>query len=161
LAQEGREVKLIEVVTASLPDALRDALMKVDDVQRGTDSLPELLQVGRIDLNGDRVNEFIVHSTATYSGGPYLLLYQQRKDKFVHIADSWGSLYFGPRVNGYLQIVSQSRGGAGAYVRQLQQFVGGEYRAVRVADYQSDEDEVLRFVSERSAADGFAPVRHR
>lgn len=112
------EARLSEVKTASLPKGLGDALLAVDDITMGADALPDLLDVGRIDLNGDRVNEFIVHSAASYSAGPHLLLFQQLKGKFVQIANLWGGVYFGPRVNGYFQIVGQSRGGAGVYVRQ-------------------------------------------
>ena len=57
--------------------------------------------------------------------------------------------------------VAVSRGGAGAYVRTLQQYKGGKYQTVRVADYQEDKDCVLRFVRERSATNAFAPTRDR
>ena len=113
--KHAAEATFISEETTSLPEALRAALLMWDEFSQGKSTLPDSLKVARIDLNGNRVDEFIVQSAQTYSGGPMMLVFERRDGKFVEIADGQGTIYFGPRVNGYLEIVSQSRAGAGQY----------------------------------------------
>ena len=137
-------------LASELPNALRAALIRLDEFSQGKDTL---LKVARIDLNGNHVGEFIVQSAQAYSGGPMMLVFEQRERTFVEIADMQGTIYFGIRVNGYREVVSQSRGGAGAYTRMLHRYEYDRYQPVRVADYQEAESGgSLKFVRERSPA---------
>ena len=139
--------------TASLPEALRTALMGRDEFSQGRNTLPSTLFVARVDLDGNRVEEIIVRSPQLSSGGPQVFVFERPKEQFVEIADVQGTVYFGPRTNGYLEIVSQSRGGAGAYTRMLHRYERNRYQPVRVADFQEIEPGgALRFVRERSPA---------
>jgi hypothetical protein len=138
--------------TASLPEALRAALMVRDEFSQGKTTLPSTLFVARADLDGNRVEEIIVRSPQLYSGGPQIFVFERQKEQFVEIADLQGAVYFGPRANGYLEIVSQSRGGAGAYTRILYRYERNRYQPVRVADYRETIDGTLEFVRERSPA---------
>ncbi|HEY2342584.1 MAG TPA: hypothetical protein VGH90_06130, partial [Chthoniobacteraceae bacterium] len=106
---------------------------------QGADKLAEAYQVCRIDLNEDGTDELIVMSRESYSGGPQMYVFQRRHHRFVCIADFAGHVYFGARVNGYFQIVSQSSGGAGMSTRSLHRYQHDRYHLVRLADYQSRE----------------------
>src|SRR5688500_6544197 len=68
--KRAAEAVFISVRSDSLTDALRVALMRWDEFTQGKMELPELLTVARVDLNGDRSDEFIVQSAQSYSGGP-------------------------------------------------------------------------------------------
>jgi hypothetical protein len=150
------EATFMPLQTASLPEALRGALLMQDEFSQGKNRLPESLSTARIDLNADRVDEFIVESSQSYSGGPRFYVFERRGSTFVRIADSQGTIYFGPRVNGYFEIVSQSRAGGGEYTRALQRYEGDRYHTIRVADYrQVQPGGGLEFVRERSAQTGF------
>jgi len=139
--------------TASLPEALRAALMGRDEFSQGRNALPSTLFVARADLDGNRVEEIIVRSPQFYSGGPQVFVFERQRDQFVEIADLQGTVYFGPRANGYLEIVAQARAGAGEYTRILYQYERNRYQPVRVADYRETEaGGPLAFVRERSPA---------
>lgn len=139
-----------EVATSTLPKALRDALLQYDEFSQGTGQLAEAYRVCRIDLDGDGTDEVVVMSPQSYSGGPEMYAFQERSHRFAGIAEFAGSVYFGPRVNGYLQIVSLSRGGGGMLTRSLLRYEHGKYHLVRLADYrQRESDDELDFVRER------------
>ena len=139
--------------TVSLPGTLRDGLLGFDEFTQGKSQLPESLEVARVDLNGDRVDEFIVQSPQTYIGGPQMYVFEAaRNGRFSTIAEAHGTIYFAPRVNGYFEIVSQARAGGGAYTRALLRYEGIDYRLIRIADYREVEPGgSLQFVRERSS----------
>ena len=144
------EPAFVSTGTSSLPAALRDELLRWDEFTQGKNALPESLTIARADLNGDGLDEFVVQSAQTYSGGPMMQVFELRIGKFVAIAAGQGTLYFGPKVNGYLEIVSQSSAGGGGYTRILDRFEGDRYQPVRLTDYEATEDGgPLRFVRER------------
>ena len=96
------------VATVSLPETLRDGLLRFDEFSQGKTELPESLKVARVDLNGDHVDEFIIQSPQTYSGGPQMYVFEKGPNaRFSMIGDAQGTIYFAPRVNGYFEIVSQ------------------------------------------------------
>ena len=139
-----------EVATSTLPAALSDALLHYDEFSQGTDALAPAYQVCRLDLNRDGTDEFVVMSPQSYSGGPQMYVFQRHHHRFVCIADFAGLVYFGRRVNGYLQIVSQSRGGGGESTRSLHRYEHGRYHLVRLADYRLREfGDEFDFVQER------------
>jgi hypothetical protein len=106
-----------------------------------------------MDLDGNRIDEFIIQSPQTYSGGPMTFVFERRTSEFVEICDFQGAVYFGPRVNRYFEIVSQSRGGTGAYTRVFHRYERNRYQPVRVADYEETESGgSLKFVRERGPA---------
>ena len=119
--------------------ALQDALLHTADFTLNRSTLAESYQVCRIDLNDDGTDEFIVMSPQSYSGGPQMYVFQQRRHQFVLIASPAGRLYFAQRANGYLQMVSQSRGGAAMSTRSLERYQHGRYHLVRLAEYQLQE----------------------
>ena len=129
----------LEVSTSTLPAALRDAFLNIAEFTLDGDSLADTYQICRIDLNGDGTDEFIVMSPQSYSGGPQMYVLQRRQHKFVLIATPAGRIYFAPRMNGYLQIVSQSRGGAGFSMRSLERYQRGRYHLVRLTEYRLRE----------------------
>jgi hypothetical protein len=153
-AQEAWPPRVADVVfrpvdANALPDLLRSALRSYDAFTRGSDSLPASLRVSGVDLNGDSVEEFIVQSPEPYSGGPMLYVFARRDGRFVVIADAQGTVYLGPRENGYAVLVSQSRGGARRVTRIIQRYDGTRYRVVRIADYEQSDDDTMRFLEER------------
>jgi len=148
--------------TTTLPNGLPEALLKWDEFSQGKSQLPASLTVARVDLNGDSVDEFIVQSAQTYSGGPMMWVFEQHDGKFVEIADAQGNIYLAPRVNGYFEIVSQSREGAGQYTRELQRYeLHGHYERVRRAYYrESEPGGALQFIDEGLPVRGLA-AHHR
>ena len=155
MAQEPWPQRVADVTfrstdTATLPSGVREALLRLDEFTQGKSQLPAALVVARIDLNADGVEEFIVQSAQTYSGGPRIFVFEQHDARFVEIADAQGSMYLGPRVNGYFQIVNQSRVGGGEYTRELLQYeLHGHYERVRRAHYrESEPGGALQFVDE-------------
>lgn len=148
------EAAFTAVKTKSLPESLREALKRWDELTPGKDALPEELKVARVDLNGDRVDDFIVQSGQVSSGGPAMLVFEQRGGTFIVVAHVQGSIYLAPPVNGYFDIVTQARGGAGDYTRILWRYAqsGTGYVMTRVADYREAEPGgALLFVRERNA----------
>ncbi len=138
------------VETDSLPPGLQKILLTYDDFAQGTSKLPDELQVCRVKLKSDGLFNYVVDVPQGFSGGAEFLIFEQRGGKFVEICFEQGLRYLGSRVNGYYQLVCQSRGGAGAELRTLLQFKDGRYRPVRMTDYQMEEfGGVLKFVRER------------
>ncbi len=131
--------KFAEASTSTLPVGLRDAMLHYDEFSQGTDKLAESYQICQIDLNGDGSQEYIIMSRQGYSGGPQMYVFRRRQKRFDCIADFAGRIYFGSRRNGYLQIISQSRGGAGMSTRSLYRYQDDRYHLVRLADYQLRE----------------------
>jgi hypothetical protein len=176
------------VQTATLPDLLRDRARYSERMSSERKlTLPESLEVARIDLNGDGVDEFVLRSPQELSGGPLQHVFQrwsthpksrpEDPDSFQPIASIQGSLYFGARVNGYFQIISQvqhpdriefdregraSRSRSNQYTRRLQRFEGTGYQTVRLADYRKGESVgSLEYVGEPGFVYPNAfPVRH-
>ena len=101
-----------------------------------------------MDLNGDGKDEFIVQSEQRYSGGPMLFAFEERQRRFIMFGEQ-GDLYLGPRTNGYADIVTTSRAGAGEYTRCLLRYNNGTYRTVRIADYRLVRGRLV-FVQERT-----------
>lgn len=129
---------------------LQKALLTYDDCGMGKDALPDTLHVCRIGLNFHGPIDYIVIVPQWFSGGPEFNIFEKVNGKFVDIGGDQGLRYFGPRVNGYYELVSQSRGGAGAILRTLLQFKNGKYQVVRMTDYQLQEmGGVLKFMRER------------
>jgi len=144
------EPQFASTATKDLPAGLQKALLTYDDFQQGTCELPDELQVCHVQLKSDGPVDYVVGVPQGFSGGPEIYIFEPRDGKFVEICFEQGLRYFGPRVNGYYQIICQSRGGAGAEVRSLLQFLNGRYRPVRMTDYQMQEfGGVMKFVRER------------
>jgi hypothetical protein len=144
------EAALTSVKTDSLPEELQGALLRLDEFSQGRNTLSDSLHVARIDLNGDRVDEFIVQSAETYSGGPMIYAFERRGGACAEIVECQGVIYFAPRVYGYFEIVSQSRGGGGNYLRELLRYERDRYQIVRAADYHHDDGGPWERVRERN-----------
>jgi len=144
------EAKFVTVASADLPKGLQDVLLKYDDYEMGTGKLPDSLDVFQIRLSKDGPMDYVVIVPQGFSGGPEFNIFEARSGKFAEIGGDQGLSYFGPRINGYYQIIAQGRGGAGAVLRTLFQFSDGRYRVTRMTDYKVADDK-LHFVRERDA----------
>jgi len=102
-----------------------------------------------IDLNNDGRDEYIVQSPSIYSGGPAMVIFESCGTRLVDVGYLQGAIYFGPRVNGYFQIIEKSGAGGGLFTRALNQYRRGKYRPVRISDYATDPDGHERFLKER------------
>ena len=125
------------------PTAAKDIPQGVALYNRGEDETPEsrskrVIHIARVDLNGDSVPELVVGADAGGSAGGYYDVYQKQGDAYKCIGNLGAG--FGIRIlaknNGFCQIEIWSRGGAGAYVRELYRYEKGEYRNVRTDDYR-------------------------
>lgn len=137
------------VSTATLPAALRDALLSFDEFTNGTEKLPETLEVCRIDLNRDGAPEYIVASPASYSGGTARVIYQPTKNGYRDIAYIQGGFHLAERHSGYYQIECWGRAGGGQLTRTLERYERGRYRLARIEDYTDDDEP--RFIRARDA----------
>ncbi|MGB8355832.1 MAG: hypothetical protein WCD79_18175 [Chthoniobacteraceae bacterium] len=133
------EANFVETSSSTLPKALRESLLGFDEFSQGAEKLPGTLEVSRVTLKQDATAEFIVKGNQSYSGGPMMYVFERRKETYICIATLAGCVYFGPRVNGYFQIVSQGRGGAGISARELYRYQHGTYHLVRLTDYRLRE----------------------
>jgi len=139
----------VEESTAKLPKAFRETLMGFKEFSREAGKLPESLYICRVELTSNGEEDFIVESEQSYGGGSMMYIFERRKKTFAEIGETQGSIYFAPPGNGYLEIVSEVRGGEGLVTRRLQRFEQGKYRVVRMTDYRVGEAGVLDFVQER------------
>jgi hypothetical protein len=115
------------VATGTLPKLLRDALLAHDEFSQGTDKLPDMLRVARIDLNGDGSPEYIVDSNQPYSGGTAHIIFERQKSGYESIAYFQGGFHLAARVNGYYQICGIGRGGGGNFSYYVLRYRRGEY----------------------------------
>jgi len=135
--------------SACLPKKLQAVLLTFDDYGRGTGALPDQLQVCRVHLTKGGPIDFIVMVPDGFSGGPDVHFFKPDGTKFIEIGCVQALRYFGPRIDGYYQLITQGNGGAGAQLRILWRFKNGRYHAVRATDYQLGESGGLKFVRER------------
>ena len=145
-----KDAKFAQLSADSLPEKLRESLQGFDEFSQGGDHLSETYSVCRIDLNGDGIDEFIVQSNQSYSGGSMMYIFTLRKGRFIEIGDLQGGIYFAAKINGFHQIVSEGRAGGGMFTRTLDRYEKGRYRIVRIADYRSVDDNTYQFVRERN-----------
>jgi hypothetical protein len=139
----------VETKTTSLPAALQKAILAEDEFSQGEESLPDTFAVATPNLNPGHIF-FLVESHQSYSGGPTYILFLKKDGQFVQVAYLQGLIYFGPRVDGYNEIVDQGRGGGGQYSKSLSRFRGDRYHLARLTDYQMNEEGgQLTFVRER------------
>jgi len=138
-----------EVLIASLPPTLVKAMKNQDEfIDLNTDELPPRFLIFRIDLDGDGSTEYLVQSHQSYSGGPASILFQERQGKFVCLAYFQGIDYFGPRVNGYNQIICIGKAGAKNTSMLLYQYGPDRYHLVRHTRYTIDPDGNWSFMGE-------------
>jgi hypothetical protein len=128
------------VSPATLPKALREALLSFDEFSSDGEQLPEVLGVLAIDLNLDGKTEYIVSSNVSYTGGSAHVVYQRSKSGYHHIAYIQGGFHLTERHHGYYQIETWSRAGGGKLTRILERFERGRYRIVRIEDYTDDDE---------------------
>ena len=142
------EPKFAEVETAKLPAKLREVMMGYDDWDPDSGGkLPARLRISRVDLRGDGTAAYLVENDLGGSGGPGYYIFERRGDTFVNIASLQDGFYFARRLNGYSQIVDESRAGGTESTRMLFRYEHGRYHLVRMATYQ-DHGAGLQWVRE-------------
>lgn len=145
--EENEDLDPKRLPTAELPAGLREALLALDEFTQSSDELPESLEVCFFDLNGDKVDECIVTSPESYSGGPAFVILQtsaKGERAYREIGYVQGSLELLERHSDYFQIENWSRAGGGEVTRILNRFERGRYRVARIEDYTEVGNQFLR-----------------
>ena len=160
------KVHLAKVRTATLPSALTEMLPGLQMFPDKGEKLPKSLLVCRVDLKGDGASDYFVVSSNHYwvSGDQLFYLFAQERQKFVevdHFPNLYrGSIYLGPRVNGYSQVVLEQENPYFKHgvIRQLDRYQHGQYERVRHTYYQRGSGDKLDFIQEgdlkKSSYDG-------
>ena len=141
------KLRFQSVATSTLPKKLREAFLSFDEFSQGSETLPESLEVCRLDLNRDGSPEYFVASTQSYSGGTARVIYQQHKNGYRDIAYIQGGFHLVARHNSYYQIECWGRAGGGQFTRTLERFERGRYRISRIEDWT--DDDTPRFIRAR------------
>jgi len=135
------ELATAETATSKLPEALQKSLLEQEVFAGESGKLPSELFSGKFDLTGDSAPEYLVEDPASYTGGTMTYIFEKKGAAYSVLGGFQGIQYLAAPVNGYPQIVTFSRSGPDAYVRNLYVFKDGQYQSVRGAKYEYDAND--------------------
>lgn len=122
-----------------LPEGV--SLYHKSDNETPDETAARIVNIAQVHLSAGKEVDLIVKADEGGSAGTYYDIYKKKDGGYETIG--WLGAGFNIKIlakyNGYHQIEFWSRGGGGSYVRLLYRYIKGQYKCIRIDDYERAE----------------------